>query len=337
MKDAFFKKCLIDCISVSYPITWYKDYEKLDISGNIKWILKDVSGNKYFLKEKPYYLNNSEFAATFPFYSLLTIKGIRTPIVLATLNGSLSIEVNNRIFILLKWVEGISFSSRDERDLVELGLINASLHIINNEIQGNWESPECRLIHFIDVRPDAIGKMCGLLNSYDPNHLLLNQITNEFKLWLQEKEKVVHWNDLPTSWLHGDLHSFNVIRKPDGETVLLDLDDIHWGYRLSDITWTIAICCFWDWKSMTSPPRLRTSFDQQAARSLLRGYEQASPLTNFERKALPYFLGAMLIKSLICIESLIRNSKGYTSTEVIKLLQKLRDLILNSEGKMDAY
>ncbi|EML6324643.1 phosphotransferase [Bacillus cereus] len=301
----------------------------------IKWILEDEYGKKYFLKEKPYYLNNEEFKNTIEFHSILRSKGIHTPYILKNKSENRIFKFANRMFVIYEWVEGNTLSPKNSNDLTALGMQLAIFHKLKLNKQGSWNSPLCRYLHFLDIRKKDMNEIFKILNSFGPDDAELSTLINELQRWISFNEKTIDWDKLEKSWLHGDPHLFNFIKKINGEMVFIDLDDMHWGYRLSDLIWAITICCIWDWDTVNANPIIRESINSEVLSKIIDSYEQVSGLNEMEKKAIPYFLVAMIIKSVVCIKGLIRNSKNLASKDVIYYLQRVKLLVNDIEVKFN--
>ncbi|WAA08819.1 phosphotransferase enzyme family protein [Fervidibacillus albus] len=321
-----FKNKLFKTVELSYSIN-LKKIVKFGRGERVRWILEADSGEKYFLKEKPYYLKPKKFLSILPFYLTFPKSSVQTPPICLTVDNDFHIEVDGRYFFLLQWINGASLNPKNKNDLIELGELAAKIHSSSIEQKRNWNYPECRLTHFPDVRPAGIDKMVQILTSYGYENKVLSNLVWEWRLLLQKEERNVWWEELPAAWIHGDLHHFNILRDSSGNLVLIDLDDVHWGYRLADIAWAIVICLAWEWPSLDTTPFLKESLSQEELQYILQGYEKVTSLTEVEKYALHYFVIAMLVKSVICIQSLIRNTMELGAGEVIKSLQDVLRLL----------
>ena len=87
-------------------------------------------------------------------------------------------------------------------------------------------------------------------------------------------------DDMPKAIVHTDVHWGNTVRTPAGDMVLIDWDDAGLGPAIQDVGYFIAHKAVLPTEGVRWAPEMSIAF--------LQGYEQARPLSDAERQALPH-------------------------------------------------
>lgn len=97
---------------------------------------------------------------------------------------------------------------------------------------------------------------------------------------------------LPLGLIHTDVHEGNLLRRPDGQLVMLDWEDAGLDIAIFDVAVVLGWHCVW--QSSSSPldflkpkgPPERYDFDEEFCRELLSSYQQERPLSPQEMEGL---------------------------------------------------
>lgn len=293
-------------------------------SGIVK--LKDNYGNKYILKEKPYYLTQREYEMSLFISQQLLENQMFTPKIIKAPSGY-TINVNHQRYALQEYIEPDPTAYPLFHDqMSEIGVIAADLYKKSKYInmQKRKDIPKCRSIHLLDVDSRSMQQAVKILKQYVSGDNLKYVIQTESLI----QTKVIDKANLPFSWVHGDLHIYNTISHRKGMYVI-DFDDIHWNYRIVDLIWPCIIHGVWNWYKYDDSPSLKQQFDKHIINHIISSYVNITDLTDVERGIFPQIFYALLIKSFICIEGLVRNSRKQTNEIVTG---KLKDLLALSES-----
>ena len=87
-------------------------------------------------------------------------------------------------------------------------------------------------------------------------------------------------DDMPKAIVHTDVHWGNTVRTPAGDMMLIDWDDAGLGPAIQDMGYFIAHKAVLPTEGVRWAPEMSIAF--------LQGYEQARPLSDAERQALPH-------------------------------------------------
>lgn len=283
--------------------------------------LIDDEGTPYLLKEKPYYLSANEYEVALNISQQLRKEGILTPPVLKGTKGY-TLYHHQKYYSVQQYIE----SNNNVIDHVEkLGEVAAMLSQKSDRIDmaKGADKPSCRSLHFLDIDANSMAKSFQVMKQY---------VAGDQMKWIDQAEArffryEINLKSLPMSWVHGDLHVYNTVFTKQG-MYLIDFDDIHWNVRIVDLVWPCIIHGVWDWPQVNQQPMLKEEMDIQGVKRLLQHYEKKEHLTFYEKKYLPAVFYALFIKSFICIEGLIRNSKQQSNHVIV---QKIKNMLLLAE------
>ncbi|GEM_PF-6043749 len=259
------------------------------------------------MKEKPFYLSNTEFINSIEIQHKLYENCVPTCNIYKAKNNKLYANINNSIVFLQEWIEGKSLNYEDYKDLNTLGmlagkLINGSSGINNDE---NIELSRYRKIHMLDVSKESIDITINIIKRYlkDYNAQLIEYL-DDIQAYLNNERNKINWIELPKSLIHGDMHCYNIIKTINDENVIIDFDDTFFSYRLVDVSWASALHGTWKWDKDCKNVILNSKFDIRALKNIMNGFQKYITLTNEEIKAFKYFLLIMIIRSLVVMYDL---------------------------------
>ncbi|MCM3444726.1 phosphotransferase enzyme family protein [Metabacillus halosaccharovorans] len=329
------KKFLNELCS-SYNIPNLKIVSKLGTWGEqIRWHVKTNTGTgNFFIKEKPFYLSNSEYIQTLNIQNRLTnVNDLNFPRVIENSKNNLTFTYQSRKFSVQEWIPGSLLIPEQKTDLFEIGKIAAKFQLsINGTPPGVNTVPKCRTTHFPDVSYSAILNMSKILKRVSNNNheKIIDNLLNSIK------NSDSQLSSLPLAWIHGDLHCYNVIRSYQSKYYLIDFDDINWGYRLSDVAWPCIISSAWGWRDSKVVPILAEKLNESAINTVVNGYVKVINLTEIEKQIFPHFLQTFLIMSYINVRGLAYQATKIEEEELISDLEQLL-AIMRQIKEMNIY
>jgi hypothetical protein len=99
------------------------------------------------------------------------------------------------------------------------------------------------------------------------------------------------------------------VKDSSGKMILLDLDLVHWGYRISDIAFAVAVTCGMGY-SRSLGYHIRKKWRSDMARKLLSGYEKHSSFLTYEKQCLDELFALNLVRAFIsCLDLDSNNPK----------------------------
>ncbi|MEK5521653.1 phosphotransferase [Heyndrickxia sp. FSL W8-0423] len=304
------KISLLELLENKYNITNPKVVKKYGTWGDsVRWRVQSDYGH-FFLKEKPYYLQFEEFVQVLDYQKFLRKSGIQTAQLKETVEKQSFFVWNKRVFALHEWLFGRVLFPDDENDLKELG--NLAGEIAKQTVNMEGErliTPKCSEINFPKITNNSFHKYINILfNYFDEKNRLDKLVSNrldDLKFLLEDFQGIVDFSQLTCSWIHGDLHYYNVIREYKSNILIpIDLDDAHWNYSLIDIAWQCILVSAWYWPNMNNKPILKQEIEIEKIYTLFDGFMKKAPVNGKDLIAFKYFLSVILIYSIICMDEL---------------------------------
>ncbi|WP_157967854.1 phosphotransferase enzyme family protein [Paraliobacillus sp. X-1268] len=326
---------LINYIQITYKFKDLQVVNSLESEDrqNIRLLMLDSDKKLLFLKEKAFYLTQKDYLKNLQIQTKLNQKGMLVPKVLTTKNESMHLTWNGRSFIVQEWITGKMLNPYNLSDLIDLGKLiaefqkNASFILYDEDIQQPYK-------HSSDGSIRSLNRMFEILHNVA---LMTNQeygmydTFKKIKVWFQEQQLLVNFDKLLSSWVHGDIHSYNVIKDTTSKLIPIDLDDLHYGYSIADLSWACIISSAWDWTFVSKQLYLKKSLCRESISQIIEGYENNKNLSLDEMKSLPYFLGFALINSFINVNSLFYCKHSTLPTNFNNQLDKIISMLLDIE------
>lgn len=264
--------------------------------------VKINSGNvNYFAKEKVVYLKPSEFKYKTLFHQqLFALKAPVVPILNNNKNVPYTV-VGGKLFELMPWVESVPLLG-DSKDLYKISEALAIFQVAANKKFRNispgkiWNYPKMRQQLFPDKSLNIKKYLKFFLNSKVAGLLKPTLVSKIIKLNSQLLE-CIEWNQLKTSWLHGDPGLDNALEYK-GKVLFFDLDNIRVGYRIWDL---VRLCALLgSFKTLnTSKKELHSHWKQTSMCDLISGFNSVIKLDKVECKNLSYLIGIHVIMNFI--------------------------------------
>jgi len=263
-----------------------------------KYELETSKGIKLFLKEKPEYITYDHFVLHLRLQEYAKRRLGPIANIMKTTNGQLWFQVDERIFELQEWVEGkppIPPSLRDSSKMGGLlGLFQNSVKEFKSKRNNNWRFPTNRSIICPERWQEIANYTKFLKNALSRSEKQDADLTDGIQRFVEEQGHSVEWRKLPRQFIYGDFDCLNCLKDSFGIMMLVDLDLVHWGYRISDIAYAIAIICGMEY-SESSGYHMRKKWQSALERQLLSGYEEHVQLSNYERQ----YLGKLIVLNLV--------------------------------------
>ncbi|WP_170875176.1 phosphotransferase [Virgibacillus pantothenticus] len=328
---------ILSFIEQGYQIEVESILHKLGRWGeSVRWLINGKT-NKFLLKEKPYYLDEEDFAFQRKLQEFLYQKGGPVARIVRTGNDKLEAKTpSGRTFELQYWIEGQRLSPSNKNDLIDIGSSIALFAILTrgfNSSRNNWELPKCRPIHFPINKSDFIKKMELIKDSL--TELNINNLEHYAATlrWVESAYANINWGFLPESYIHGDAHLFNAVRDEYNKVILVDLDDSRWDYRITDLVWCCSISSCIQWDIEYSEPRINSDINLKNIHYLLVGYNKVTELTEEELNSFPNLLGLNLIMSFILCLGLDEGKIPFDVHEQLITLNEILNKIENLDVK----
>jgi Ser/Thr protein kinase RdoA (MazF antagonist) len=159
--------------------------------------------------------------------------------------------------------------------------------------QGDWQFPRYRHSYFPDR---SLSDWKQVMERIGGRLWSAKRETNEISRWLDghlEPSHTKSWEEIPQQFLHGDIDYDNAKRN-SSRSVLLDLENARWGYRLTEIARACAVIGSFD-RGSAGQIVMRRELDSGNVRSFIRGYDSVSRLTETENLLLSDFIGLNLV------------------------------------------
>jgi len=191
----------------------------------------------------------------------LNANDFATSEVIPTIGGGLAAVFEGKPILLKSFIEGRIEKDLSPELLVSLGQQLARLHQI--------PAP--------DYLPQSLSSG---IEAFDEVKLYAPE--SEFYVWLKEIRTYIEVfleEDMPKALIHSDIFFNNIIIQPNGkEGTIMDFEEATYYYRVFDIGMMLVGSC-----------SEGTHLNPLKMQSLLQGYQQISPLSSAEKKALQAF------------------------------------------------
>jgi Ser/Thr protein kinase RdoA (MazF antagonist) len=261
---------------------------------------------KLFLKEKPKYITYNHFILHLRLHEY--VKRRQGPIasILRATNGQLWFRLDGRIFELQEWVEGKSPIPPSLSDSSKigglLGHFQNSVKEFKSERHSNWRFPTNRSLICPERWFEIANYTKFLNNALSKSENQDAGLTEGIQRFVEEQGRSIEWTKLPRQFIYGDFDCLNCLKNSMGRMVLVDLDLVHWGYRMSDIAFAAAVICGMEY-SRSSGYHIRKKWQSDMERRLLSGYEEHVPMSNYEKQCLGKLFALNLVRAFVsCLD-----------------------------------
>ncbi|WP_077296770.1 SDR family NAD(P)-dependent oxidoreductase [Virgibacillus pantothenticus] len=319
---------ILALIEDSYNLKLNNNIRKLGRWGDsIRWVI-DGENKKFFLKEKPYYLDDTEYSFHRKLQSYLYNNGGPVVNIHSTVDQNLELKTESaKVYELQEWIEGRTLSSNSLEDLEDMGVSLSEFSLLSegfySHYENDWTSPKCRSIYFPTKRSDYIKKMDVIKNNLEKVNTINSRQFEYILSWINNAFAKVNWRELPQSYIHGDAHLYNCIRNNENKVLLVDLDDARWDYRITDLAWCCSISGCIKWDKEYSVPRINSRINVKNIQHIIRGYSKNIKLTTPEIQFFPFVLGLNLILSFINCLGLDDGELPFDFNEQVNILSHM--------------
>ncbi|MEU4583280.1 phosphotransferase [Kitasatospora aureofaciens] len=263
-------------------------------SATSKKMVLESSGEWLFLKQIPWYCDDTTMDFALEWQALLADAGFVVPVVRARRSGERVLRTAGCRIVLFDYVWGTRYQDREDQRAAAAAALGR-LHSLEGPAQGpRGDAFEAALDH-IQLAREVAGHAPSVAIALDQMQDLVNG-------W---HDSAVHhgWHHLPQRAVHGDYSPWNLVYHDDGQVAaVLDFDNAHRGPVVRDLVEALlTFCCVRYAHDSTSfaatPP---TSLPQDQARVMLRAYERERTLTSEERNCAADAAGAVAVE-LVCL------------------------------------
>lgn len=316
---------LLEAIKFNYSLENPQIVKNIESWGNTTR-LHIRNGNKdYFLKEKVFYLDFSEFKIKLDLYLYLMSVNGPIPYLILTIEGNPYIEFSKRWFELQEYIIGESITQDSEPFLINLygKTIGYLSHLLNNysSVNSTFEHPKARKRWFPDTKKTIIGYLQFLdltALKYNINKNIVKKINKAVNNSLNR----ILWTQLPNSWIHGDIAFDNSIYS---NTIhLIDFDNTRYSYRIWDICKALSIAGAFKDNTLTKK-NISTQWNTKLMNHIYNGYTENISLTTLEKLFFNDILTLTTVTSFISEFDL--DDPDYNICELDKISEEYEKLV----------
>jgi Ser/Thr protein kinase RdoA (MazF antagonist) len=258
---------------------------------NDNWLVSDsASGRTYVLRDYRRVTASARIAFQIVFQQHLLASGFPTAPVVRTNGGELYASVGGLYWTLFGFVEGEPFDYASLPQAREAGKGLARFEAVAANYTGPVVAPPLTETRFGRAPVSSYVWRTSVLAVEQEQHLcelfagqgfdeelgfLSRWRRNASETWPRER-----LDALPQAWLHCDYHGRNMVFQGDGLAGLFDFDYVTRGPRTLDVGRGIV--------KFAREQRGSTILREEFCRAFLDGYESLQPLSEEERKALPF-------------------------------------------------
>ncbi|MDQ0150110.1 CotS family spore coat protein [Eubacterium multiforme] len=232
-------------------------------------------GNDYCLKKV--YFDKANLLFVYSALEWLYKNGIKTPKFLNSLSGNKFVKFNDMYFILTIWIDGIKCDFDNSEHLITSIKQLAGIHSCSRNFSP-IEGSEKR-IGFSDYYISILKHFNQLLTCYNTAFKINDNFSNEYINNFDDNLKLAKWalylssninnKELSSSLCHGDYVNKNIIFDLNSKIWTIDLDKCKIDYSAHDLGYFLRRLL----------RRGNTKFDVELTLSILRAYNEISPLT----------------------------------------------------------
>lgn len=254
----------------------------------------DGWGRQFVLKNRPRWTEALDFNVALDLQEQAVRCGARIPAIVRTADGRLSWRWEGLDLALHTWVEGaaMQWSAPHAHALgVAVGSFSTSVARMKNAQVGNWMFPTGRERWLPDT-PDqlrSVGRFISDLSLPGDSRAAIDGI-------LENAARVAARPGLRAGFIHGDVSPHNAVWTAD-RAVLIDVDEIRWGFRLFDTVQGVATLAGLD--PGPAGPTVRTTWASDRAQAFLAGWASEAHPTTAEVAVFSAYLKAALVRVVV--------------------------------------
>lgn len=301
-----------------------------------RWHISTKDGQNYFFKEKAYYLTRDAFCLQQQLHAFLYDNGGPVVRLCKTTGGDEYLALDGRLFALQEYHHASHPNPANKADIEMLGKTLSLFHMRAQHFHPDhripfrdWSLPHLRGDYFPETWQEIMHYTHHLNRLYryigDTDFSALSRLRD----WITHHSHTLKMLVVPMTWIHGDANCFNCLGNSQIGMVLVDVDNAHWGYRLSDVALAAASVGMIYQLTETDTPVLYQTLRTEYIDALLKGVREIFPFTEAEQRYWPIFLGLGMIRVLINYtdlymsnRNLARDLKLFTE-QTIAMLAKL--------------
>ncbi|MFD7712653.1 phosphotransferase enzyme family protein [Streptomyces sp. NPDC059786] len=262
-------------------------------SDTSKKAMVEAAGERYFLKQIPWYCDSPEqIAVSTRIQEGLRRAGVPVARLRPTRDNRLWTSFGGESFVLFDCVEGLRYRKTPGQDAFAARTL-AQLHRAAVMVDGAPAE---------DVFTLAADHI-GLLRSVVPAAAGAASVLEELLAPAERQARSAGFDALPVTAVHGDFNPWNLLFTEDQQVAaVVDFDNCDVASRLHDVAEALLTFCVVRYADDTTNfafNQART-VDRSAVDAFLTHYEEVWPLTPTERACLPPALGAVWIE-LTCL------------------------------------
>lgn len=252
-------------------------------TNTIRWKLQ-AGDAVYLLKEKIDHFSVDHFRFKVSFAAALSsaFPGIM-PAQLKFNDDYFFQSADNKLFEVQQWVEGKKFMPACSKDYHQIGRLLAAFDNAALQLSEKF-SAQPDFYRPADT-PERTQDVLQYLEAHVRSRLPASECYMNISHWLQSVS-------FPTGegqqYIHGDCFGDNIIISKENKLMLVDLDEIHRGSRLTDLA--LAVCAYCGFNINAAEEYSVKDFDIENAEAIINAYNTVAPLSNKEKKHLPVFL-----------------------------------------------
>jgi Ser/Thr protein kinase RdoA (MazF antagonist) len=255
----------------------------------------------YFVKGKPEYLDDREYADAVSFQAAMSDAGAPTPPVRRTRGGRLVAQTGSGPFSIQSWLSGaVPWPSK--RLASEVGTAYGRFSAISRSVRtaaaSGLSRPQARA-HLFPDSPASFrtyfARHLPKLNRYGVSPHLIDSVGAR----VGEELLLASVPELPLEWIAGDAHPANTL-VADRTVTLVDCDNARVATRVWSIaSYAAALGAVDDVCGAAGVYRVASRWDTDAMLAFVEGFEGVEPLDSSERAVL-----APLIRLALCVLTL---------------------------------
>jgi Ser/Thr protein kinase RdoA (MazF antagonist) len=254
------------------------------VQGNAAGTLIEISGQRYFLRERPEGILGEDIQFRYTFQHYLREAGLPVPLFYTTPQGEPTVMIGEDYFELQQQVGGELFSTTSPRSLdwtASAGHMLARIHQVSRDYPGSqyhWPA-EAHIGSVVQSYLDLARAKVDVM----PVHAIGAALSE----WVEQWEAVLpasmmslgSQHALPELHIHGDYHPLNLRFGPFGVSAVMGFEAARWEKRLFEVAYGLFYFSAFAWLpgSGETPPLVKRGFEPERAQRFLRAYGEIEP------------------------------------------------------------
>jgi Ser/Thr protein kinase RdoA (MazF antagonist) len=257
---------------------------------NDNWLVHDNVTNEPYMLRKYRHHAPSRIEFQLSFQEHLHASGFPTARVISTNDGTLFVTFDSSYWSLSHFIDGHIYDFSSQVQAREAGRRLAQFQAAGERFASRFVEPPSRDVAYIGSPLPYYPWRATVLTEQHEQQLRelyhspqYAHDLSSFKAWRREAALV--WTPdrlaaLPESYLHCDYHGRNMVFRDDTMVGLFDFDFVARGPRVYDVARGIY--------NFGRDYRGSTTLREEFCSAFLNGYESQAPLTEEERRSLPF-------------------------------------------------